>query len=332
MGLFSNLFHKDSFTQKFPEEPQNDKEYYGKAWLLIMSEKKQQGLRIMQELDANGFIEATISLSMFSESPNEKLSLVKKAADANHPEGLWEYCCLLPHSYLPDPSNAADAQWERLCLEAAELGCVDAMNEMGNIFHRRKHYAESMYWYVMANANDHKDATTSMHGIAHEWLSAGAPYDFQTGSEKFNNSRHQCAIAYLELYADKELSVSLHEIMISALAGEPIAAYLAADLFESSEQETMAYKAYNVIAAKNDAHGIKCLADMVYTGNGTERDPQTALRMYTMAANMGERSSMFILGEFIKQTNPYLAAYWYGVSHSRGYEHSLYRLYQLANE
>ena len=94
----------------------------------------------------------------------------------------------------------------------------------------------------------------------------------------------------------------------------------------------MAYKMYNAIAFEKDPHGIKCYADMLFTGRGIERDVNGAVRMYNMAANLGERSAMFIMGEFTKAQNKNMAAYWYGVSHSRGYEHSLTRLMQLAGK
>ena len=50
-----------------------------------------------------------------------------------------------------------------------------------------------------------------------------------------------------------------------------------------------------------------------------------------MAAERGEREAMFVMGEFTKGSNKNIAAYWYGLSHTRGYEDSLDRLIQIAN-
>ena len=50
-------------------------------------------------------------------------------------------------------NNANDKLWVETVLDAAERGSVDAMNEMGNICNRWAHFAESMYWYAMANAH-----------------------------------------------------------------------------------------------------------------------------------------------------------------------------------
>ena len=116
------------------------------------------------------------------------------------------------------------------------------------------------------------------------------------------------------------------------LAGEPLAAYLTGDIFEGTGNMEMAYRMYNAIAHENDAHGLKCYADMLFTGRGVEKDVQGALRMYQMSAEQGDRAAMFVIGEFTKTQNPNLAAYWYGVAHSRGYQHALQRLIQLANK
>ncbi len=309
----------------------SNEEKYGKAWLLIVGQKqKTQGLQMMRELDNVGFIEGTIALSMFCENLAERKALIKKAADAGNPEGLWEYCGFLPHSYVPDPNNSADALWEKNCLEAAEKGSVDAMNEMGNIFNRRGNYAESMYWYALANANDHPQGKVSMAGIARKWAQNGSPCEYVNGSPKFDEARHKVAIAYLKLNSNSKLGNSLDDIIKLVHDGVPIAGYFAGDLFERIGNDEMAYTMYNALALENDAHALKCCGDMLFTGKGTQKDPQNAICMYIKAAEEGDRTAMFIAGEFTKANNKYLAAYWYGVSHSRGYMHSLQRMMQLA--
>ena len=70
---------------------------------------------------------------------------------------------------------------------------------------------------------------------------------------------------------------------------------------------------------------------MLATGRGVAKDLQSALRFYQKAAELGEREAMFVMGEFTKETNKNIAAYWYGISHSRGYQHAQTRLIQLAN-
>ena len=332
MGFFKK---KKAFSDNEDTAPKTaqlcNEEKYGLAWLLIVGEKeKTRGLQMMRELDRAGFIEGSIALSMFCDDNDEREKLVKKAADAGNTEGLWQYCSYLPHSYIPDPSNSADALWEKTCLDAAESGSVDAMNEMGNVFHRRGHFSESMYWYAMANANDHPQGKLSMMGIAKEWAHHGRPRQYRKGSPRFDNARHICAIAYLELVSGNELSSTPDDIIKLVLNGVPIAGYFAGDLFESIGNYEMAYKMYNALAFENDAHALKCYADMLFFGKGTQKDTQNAIRIYLEAAEQGDRSAMFIVGELTKANNKNLAAYWYGVSHTRGYELSLQRLIQLA--
>lgn len=323
------------FGKKKTEQLPNDKAKYGKAWLLIAGERQEElGLEMMKELDASGFIEATIALAMFEEDMNEKKRLLKKAADAGNPEGLWEYTRFLPHSYCPNPNDPADALWEKYCTDAAERGSVDAMNELGNIFHRRKNYAESMYWYAMANANDQKDAQMSMFGITKEWKEAGCLREFVPGSAKFDKDRHFCAISLLEMYAgtNYNLNTKLEGLVNLVLKGVPLAGYIAADIFQNHKDEEMAYKMYNALAFEQDPHGLKCYADMLFSGKGISPDVSSAIEMYAKAARLGERSAMFIIAEFIKKKDKNLAAYWYGVSLTRGYAFSSQRLKQLASE
>lgn len=90
------------------------------------------------------------------------------------------------------------------------------------------------------------------------------------------------------------------------------------------------HRMYNMISFENDPHGLRCYADMLFAGRGVQKDVQSAIRFYQMAAERGEREAMFIMGEFVKVSNKNLAAYWYGLSHTRGYEHALARLTQLA--
>lgn len=325
MGLFD-------FFKKNDNAVLSDREKYGYAWLQIVGQKNRaKGLQIMKELSDGGFIEASIALAMFTEDPTERKALYKKAADANHPEGLWGYSGFLQHSFVPNPKNPADAQWEAICLKAAQLGSVDAMNEMGNIYNRRNQYTRSMYWYAMANLNDFPRGQISVNGIAQKWLHDDMPYNYEPGDD-FSEVKHKCALFYLELWADQEITTPIDEYIRMNLAGEPLAAYLTGDMFEQAGNYEMAYKMYNAIAFENDAHGLKCYADMLFTGRGVEKDMQGALKMYSSSAERGDRAAMFVVGEFTKNTNANLAAYWYGVAHSRGYQHALPRLMQLAKK
>ena len=120
-----------------------------KIWLRLVangrSEKTRKRVPDHKELSDKGFIEGTITLSMFAEDASKRKALYKKAADQNHPEGLWGYAGFLQHSYIPNPKNPADAEWEIYCLRAAQNGSADAMSELGDIINRRKLFLQSVY-------------------------------------------------------------------------------------------------------------------------------------------------------------------------------------------
>ena len=175
---------------------QKQKELYGCAWLDIVGSNRENGLQTMRKLSDEGFVEASIALAMFIENSAERKLLYKKAADSNNCEGLWAYSSFLKHSYIPDPTNADDAEWETTCLKAARYGSVDGMNEMGNIYNRRNQFAESMYWYAMANFNDHPQGEISVNGITKKWISAGKPTQY-IKSDYFSEKQHKIAIFLL---------------------------------------------------------------------------------------------------------------------------------------
>lgn len=308
----------------------SDRERYGYAWLQITGQNQENGIREMKALSDKGFVEATIVLAMFAVDDAERKRLYKVAADQNHPEGLWGYSGFLTHAFVPDPSNPADAEWEMCCLKAAQQGSVDAMNELGNIFNRRNQFPQSMYWYAMANAHDFPNGEVSLQGIAKKWLSAGKPYVFEE-SGWFTEAKYKCALFYLEMWADQTITTSIDEYVAMVLAGEPLAAYLTGDMFEATGNAEMAERMYNAIAFENDAHGIRCYADMHFSGRGVEKNTKRALDAYNRAAELGERTAMFVVGELTKSTTPLLAAYWYGVSYTRGYRPALQRLMMLAS-
>ena len=330
MGLF-DFFKKKSEPPKnnTPPPALSDREKYGQAWQQIVFYNKAKGLQTMKELSESGFLEATIVLAMFSDSESERKTLYKKAADLNHPEGLWGYAAQMQHSFIPDPDNPADVEWEATCLKAAEMGSVDAMNEMGNIFNRRQDYAQSMYWYTLANINDHPAGGVGVAGIAKKWLAAGMPRVFNE-SAHFNLAQYKCAIFYLEMWAGQQTTTPINELITMTLDGEPLAAYLTGDIFENAGNTEMAYKMYNAIAFENDPHGLKCYGDMLYRGIGVEKDIQGALRAFTLAAEGGDRAAMFAVGQMTQYNNRNLAAYWFGVAHTRGYQPALLALRQLA--
>ena len=328
------LVVQDDRSETEEEDILSQEELYGRAWLQIANkDHKEEGLASMRELDTELYDEASIALAMFTDDQDERRKLLDKAATMGNAEAMWQYLYYLPHSFATDADDEQDKTWLEYCVTAAENNSIDAMNELGNVFHRQKNYAESMYWYAMANANGKDNGQISMKGIAKEWSLAGSPRDHVKGTDMFDEARFKCALMYLELYSGLKPTSNAKEIFELALDGTAIAGYLAGDIFESSGNLNMAFQAYKAIAFEYDPHGLKCYADMLLTGRGTEKNEEAAFMQYEEAAKLGDRESMFIMGESLRAKGEVdLAAYWYGKAYARGYDPAEARLIQLAND
>ncbi len=320
-----------SSADDLSESELSNEERCGRAWIQIAGQKeKDKGLAEMRKLGDEGFDEGYLALAMFTENQNGRMALLKKAADTGNTEAKWQYTGFIQHSYAADSGDDKDREWLKYCIDAAEGGCADAMNELGNIFYRQKNYAESMYWYAMANYYGHKNGPVSVTGIAKEWRTVGMPRKYVKGTPGFDNARFICAITCLEIYAGAALTHNVNELFKLALDGTPLAAYIAGDIYERKDMLEMAYKSYNAISFEHDPHGMKCYADMLLTGRGTDRRPEDAFKVYAKAAEAGDRESMFTMGEYYRNnSNKYLSAYWYGKAYARGYEPAETRLLQL---
>lgn len=306
----------------------------GRAWLQIAGQTEMdEGIATMCALGDKGFGEGYLAAAMFTQNQDERKALLLKAVRAGNAEAVWQFSSFIPHSHAADSGNDKDRLWLKYVSGAAEGGCADAMNELGNIFNRQGNYAESMYWYAMANYYGHPAGQMSMSGISKKWQSAGMPRKHIKGTEQFDNARFVCALTFLELYSDVTPTNNINDIFKLVLDGTPLAAYLAGDIYESQGLLEMAYKIFNTMVFEHDPHGMKCYADMLMTGRGTDQRPEDAFRVYEMAADAGDKESMFIMGEYCRNNgNDNLAAYWYGKAYARGYEPAETRLLQMISE
>ncbi len=255
----------------------------------------------------------------------------KAAADAGIAEGQWGYACTIPHSNIPDMSNANDHEWVTYCLAAAEGGCPDGANEMGNICHRKGFYAESMYWYGMAYALEHRSGMVSMQGMTQEWMQNGSPKEYKAFTDNYTEDRHKTALLLFRMFEsfDKEL---VDELMTLMLGGENLAGFILGKLFEQSNNDEMTYTVCNATAFENHPHALRCYADLLGQGKGCEKDIPAAMRIYQQAAEKGEPNAMFMMGEAARaEKNLPLAAAWYGKAYSRGLEAAGVRLKQMTN-
>lgn len=307
--------------------------YYGRAWINIFDKNREEGLFMMRSLCASDMIIAKVALAMFVSSPEERKALLLSAAELGNAEAMWQYSVMLPHSFAADKKNSQDSKWVMWCTKAAKAGCADAMNELGNLYHRRKAYAESMYWYAMANYHGHPQGSISIQGITQEWVSAGAPKKYTPNDEEFTKQRFQTALVLLEMNSGMNANEEAIEALVeAAMSGEKLAGYVAADFFEYTKNYEMTGKIYDALCVSNDALAMKCLGDMYVVGRGVPKDETKAYELYNRAAELGERSAMFIMGEHMKEQDMFAAAYWYGQAHACGNEYAQGRLKQLVQK
>lgn len=168
---------------------------YGRLFLLLMDEDtREDGYAEMEKLESR-FPEAGIVVGQYYQGsdPEEAKKHFKVAADAGIAEGQWSYSQLLPHSYVLDFSDADDKEYMKYCLAAAEGGCPDAANEVGNICHRKGFYEESAYWYGMAQSLEHPSGMNSMRGVTKEWKENGVSKDFGRRIDGFTEDRRDTA-------------------------------------------------------------------------------------------------------------------------------------------
>ncbi len=329
---------KESSTNYFPETTDEDITSDSPDFsqhFITTDDLRQYGKLFLQLLDPNTrdaayaemikmepfFPEAGVALGQYynGQSSDYKAKLhFKIAADAGIHEGEWSYANMLRHSYIPDRNNPNDAEYEDYCLRAAEGGCPDAANEMGNICNRRGCIAEAAYWYALAFFFDHPQAPQSVNGIIQKWISTGKKEDFRAGTKHYTEARHDSAICFLITMTGQNM---LDKLMVLNLGGETLAGLTAALVYEKAKKYDLAYQVYNTLAFDNHPYVLCRYADMVLAGRGTKKDVEGAMTMYEMAAIDGNAEAMYAMGQkAVREGDRYLAAAWFGQAYTRGME------------
>lgn len=306
-----------------PEVSVEDMRRFGKYYLLLLDpDTREAGYAAMEKME-NDFPEAAICLGQYYNGTDQGKAKkhIRIAANAGIAEGQWSYSQLLPHSRILDLSEVSDKEYLKYCLAAAEGGCPDAANEMGNICHRSGYYEESTYWYGMAYALEHPDGMISLRGITKEWLQKGISKEYRAFTDSFTEERRATALLILELFTQSDIDRALDDLMKLALKGENLAGFMLAEVYEKNSQDDMAYTVYNALAVENHPHALRCYADMLIAGKGTEKDMDAAFRMYEQSAKGGNATAMFVMGQKAeKDGDRNLAACWFGQAYSRGFE------------
>lgn len=299
----------------------DDMQIYGSLYLLLLDQStRQTGYMEMAKMEAR-FPEAGIPLGQYfqGKDPTRAKRYFKTAADAGIAEGQWGYSQILKHNYVLDLTDAQDQEYLKYCLAAAEGGCPDAANEMGNICHRKGYYEESTYWYGMAYALEHPQGINGLRGITNEWAQQGIEKNFTPHLEGFSEDRYKTSLLLYKMYNQTLTVEDMDEMMTLTMAGENLAGFMLAKIMEQHKADDIAYSIYNALAFEKHPYALRCYADMLLNGIGTPKDTNAAFRFYEMSARGGNAVAMYAMGQKAVKDNDLLrAAAWFGMAYSRG--------------
>ena len=321
----------------FNKEPVTQEEKFGKFIMDLQDEDTaKQAVFQLELMENSGFAEAAVALGQYYKDTNAKKATrhFTIAANADNAEGYWGLAILTEHNTTPDPDNEQDQKWISYCRKAAELGCADARNELGHIYNRMGHVLPATYWYMLASFFDRPDAGYSLEQMAKKWFFDGKPEDTLEGVDGFDVVQQRAASSALELTCGNDDPDIMQDLIRLSMLGDPMASLMLGQVYENVHDYSSAIKYYDEGTQSKDPQAMRCYADLLMMGNGVEKNEGQAISLYKEAAAHGDRTSMYVLGQyenFVIEA-PYMAAYWYGMSAARGFEAGRSKLRTLCEE
>ena len=321
----------------FNKEPVTQEEKFGKFIMDLQDEDTaKQAVFQLELMENSGFAEAAVALGQYYKDTNAKKATrhFTIAANADNAEGYWGLAILTEHNTTPDPDNEQDQKWISYCRKAAELGCADARNELGHIYNRMGHVLPATYWYMLASFFDRPDAGYSLEQMAKQWFFDGKPEDTLEGVEGFDIVQQRAASSALELTCGNDDPDIMQDLIRLSMLGDPMASLMLGQVYENVHDYSSAIKYYDEGIQSKDPQAMRCYADLLMMGNGVEKNEGQAISLYKEAAAHGDRTSMYVLGQYENFVieDPYMAAYWYGMSAARGFEAGRSKLRTLCEE
>ena len=321
----------------FNKEPVTQEEKFGKFIMDLQDEDTaKQAVFQLELMENSGFAEAAVALGQYYKDTNAKKATrhFTIAANADNAEGYWGLAILTEHNTTPDPDNEQDQKWISYCRKAAELGCADARNELGHIYNRMGHVLPATYWYMLASFFDRPDAGYSLEQMAKKWFFDGKPEDTLEGVDGFDVVQQRAASSALELTCGNDDPDIMQDLIRLSMLGDPMASLMLGQVYENVHDYSSAIKYYDEGIQSKDSQAMRCYADLLMMGNGVEKNEGQAISLYKEAAAHGDRTSMYVLGQYenFAIEDPYMAAYWYGMSAARGFEAGRSKLRTLCEE
>lgn len=303
---------------------------YGKASLEgYQTQNWTNSIRIFQELEDQGFSEASVALAQLESSRDLHAARAhaKKAAELDNVEGYWSLATLLAPLRTSYRDEVFDV-WLRYCQQAAQRGCRDAMYELGNYYAAEKEYGTAYYWYQFSAMCGFTPGLPSAIETVKQWKQAGQPDLFADNNlHKVQYNRNVQLI--MELLVDgsrptPEWLSHCHELAFSTT--DPFLS-----LYLGEHYAKLPDKAIQYYRHAHDLYcpiGIKRYADLITQGYGNDPDAPTAETLYSQAAVCGEPTACYEMAQLSKP-NRYLTAFWYSKAYRHGHIPALVEILRL---
>ena len=284
-------------------------------------------------LEKESLGEASLALGQYVQANDSQAALdhFLKAAKAGIAEGAWGAACILGHEHIAQ-IKGKDKSWYELCLQAALGGCGDAMNELGNYYNRINDYIGAYYWYQLAEFYECPGSVGSAARIVEKYLRAGSPALSQSiDGVRPNDVKNTISIFRCMTQQDALDQKRMDSFVRAAMEDEnEIMGLFIGHFFEQvAKMDGNARMGYKLAAHNHSIIGMKCYGDMLYHGIGGDEEKDKAISWYQDAAEKGEKTACFIMGELLQILDNKLSAYWFSSAIRRGYTPALERMLQV---
>lgn len=306
-------------------------ENYGQAMLYIASfVDKTKGFEILQDLENNGYYEASLPLGMYASVGKDEARIhFEKAAGEGIPEGLWKYSMMLEEPFVPNYDNTNDIVWEESVYEAATGGCRIAMQCIAGMLDRAGRYVESFYWYKMCEFYGSQNAHELSMNEFHKWVNDGSPDIYVHYFDDFDEEKFAVALSLLQTMERGEPTEDDYNLMVKASEnGNSFASHLLLEVY--SEDIYLQAKLLPLLCELDDHLALRKYGDLYFNGtSATPKNIDKAIEYYKRASALGNRRAMYYLGEYYKDSNKLMSAYWYGMALVRGHQKAMAALEYL---
>jgi TPR repeat protein len=309
-------------------------ENYGEAMLYFAGNKnKDKGFQILQELEDRGYYEASIPLGMYASSGKDEARLhFEKAANDGNSEGLWKYSMMLEEPFIPNYDSPNDVVWEESVYEASKGGCRIAMQCVAGMLDRAGRYIESFYWYKMCEFYGSQNAHELSLNEFHKWIDNGSPDIYVHYFDDFDEEKFLVTLSILQTMERGEPTEKDYNLIVKASEnGNSFASHFLLELYNNDT--SLQLKILPLLCELDDHLALRKYGDLYFNGNKEiEKDVDKAIEYYKKSAALGNRRAMYYLGDYYRDTNKYLSAYWYGMALVRGHQKALDALTTLLDE